>query len=95
MAGQPILNAADAKAIDAEYSKRSKCSQCTLPYECSQNSTIQPIINTLSVLCAVCSLLSVDDLVVALHETLESLGEWNRSYVIFSSDHGYSQGQVR
>ncbi len=47
------------------------------------------------VLCAVRSLLSVDDLVVALHETLESLGEWNRSYVIFSSDHGYSQGQVR
>ena len=43
VAGQPILDAADAQAIDAEYSKRSKCPQCTVQYERSKNSTIEPI----------------------------------------------------
>ena len=55
VAGQPILDAADAASIDEEYSKRMR------------------------------SLLSVDDLVVAVHQTLETLGEWNRTYMVFSS----------
>eukprot|EP01051_Picozoa_sp_SAG22_P001741 SAG22_NODE_72_length_22344_cov_95.586559_8_plen_259_part_00 len=55
VAGQPILDTADAAGIDEEYSKRMR------------------------------SLLSVDDLVVAVHQTLESLGEWNRTYMVFSS----------
>ena len=41
------------------------------------------------------SLLSVDDIVKALHETLSSDGRWDNTFVIFTSDHGYSLGQLR
>ena len=41
------------------------------------------------------SLLSVDDMVLALFETLSRHGEWDRTFVVFSSDHGYSLGQFR
>lgn len=41
------------------------------------------------------SLLSVDDLVVDLHKLLTSYNEWDNTYVVFSSDHGYSLGQYR
>ena len=33
------------------------------------------------------SLLSVDDFVLNLYELLEAAGEWNQTYVIFTSDH--------
>ena len=65
VAEQPVLSAADAQGIDAEYAKRMR------------------------------SLLSVDDMVLALFETLQKYGEWDRTYVAFSSDHGYSLGQFR
>ena len=65
VARQPILDDADAAAIDQEYSLRMR------------------------------SLLSVDDIVVALHEMLVEYGEWDNTYVVFSSDHGYSLGQFR
>jgi len=41
------------------------------------------------------SLLSVDDLVVALHDLLVEFDEWDDTYFFFSSDHGYSLGQYR
>lgn len=41
------------------------------------------------------SLLSVDDIVVALHKLLVEFNEWDNTYFFFSSDHGYSLGQYR
>ena len=41
------------------------------------------------------SLLSVDDLVDAVFELLERRGVAEETYVLFSSDHGYKQGQWR
>lgn len=41
------------------------------------------------------TLVSVDDIVVALHNLLVSYGEWDNTYFLFSSDHGYSLGQYR
>jgi len=41
------------------------------------------------------SLLSVDDIVIALREYLLSVNEWKNTYVFFSSDHGYNLGQFR
>lgn len=41
------------------------------------------------------SLLSVDDLMKAVHATLAAAGEWENTYAIFTSDHGYSLGQFR
>ena len=41
------------------------------------------------------SLLSVDDLVVELEATLREAGEWDSTFVVYLSDHGYSQGQFR
>lgn len=41
------------------------------------------------------SLLSVDDMIVDLHDLLVKYDEWENTYVIFSSDHGYSLGQFR
>ena len=35
----------------------------------------------------------VDDLVVALYDLLVEYDEWENTFVLFSSDHGYSQGQ--
>ena len=40
------------------------------------------------------SLLSVDDIVRALREFLISAGEWNNTYLIFASDHGFVALQV-
>lgn len=36
------------------------------------------------------TLVSVDDIVVALKEYLVSVGKWDNTYVFFTSDHGYS-----
>jgi len=41
------------------------------------------------------SLLSVDDLVVGLHDLLQSYDEWDNTFVLYTSDHGYSLGQFR
>jgi len=41
------------------------------------------------------SLLSVDDIVLALEKTLKEAGEFENTYMLFFSDHGYSQGQFR
>jgi N-acetylglucosamine-6-sulfatase len=41
------------------------------------------------------SLLSVDDIVVDLEKTLTAAGEWDNTFVVLLSDHGYSQGQFR
>ena len=41
------------------------------------------------------SLLSVDDIVRELREYLIQVGEWNNTYLIFASDHGYSLGGFR
>ena len=41
------------------------------------------------------SLLSVDDLVLAVHDVLQSYGEWENTFVLYSSDHGYSLGQYK
>lgn len=41
------------------------------------------------------SLQSVDDLIGALLETLDEIGELDRTFVLFSSDHGYHVGQWR
>ena len=38
------------------------------------------------------SLISVDDIVVALKDYLEEIGEWDNTYLMFTSDHGYSLG---
>lgn len=58
VANQPILNDADAKSIDQEYSMRMR------------------------------SLLSVDDIVVALHGLLQAYDEWDNTYFLFSSGKG-------
>ena len=55
---EPLIDAADEKAIDAEYAKRLR------------------------------SLLSVDDIVRALHAYLSAVGEWETTYFIHTSDHG-------
>jgi hypothetical protein len=55
LANQPIINDADARAIDAEYAKRLR------------------------------SLLSVDDIVVALHELLTKHNEWHNTFLFVSS----------
>lgn len=39
------------------------------------------------------TLLSVDDSVVRIFNTLQSLGVENETYIFFSSDHGYHLGQ--
>jgi glucan phosphoethanolaminetransferase (alkaline phosphatase superfamily) len=68
LANQPIINEADAAAIDVEYAKRLR------------------------------SLLSVDEewkIVVALHALLTKHEEWENTFLIYTSDHGYSQGQYR
>lgn len=41
------------------------------------------------------SLLSVDDIMIALREYLISVNEWDNTYVFFTSDHGYNLGQFR
>ena len=41
------------------------------------------------------TLLSVDDIVLALEEELTAGGEWNNTVLLFTSDHGYSLGQLR
>ena len=41
------------------------------------------------------TLLSVDDLVQGLHEYLVAVGEWDRTYWLYTSDHGYNLGQFR
>lgn len=41
------------------------------------------------------SLLSVDDLIAGIADMLKKAGEWENTYLIFTSDHGYSQGQFR
>lgn len=41
------------------------------------------------------SLLSVDDIVEALYEKLDTLGLLETTFVFYSSDHGYKQGQWR
>lgn len=41
------------------------------------------------------SLLSVDDIMIALREYLVSVNEWDNTYVFFTSDHGYNLGQFR
>ena len=41
------------------------------------------------------SLLSVDDLVADVADYLRSVGELDNTYIFYSSDHGYSQGQFR
>lgn len=41
------------------------------------------------------SLLSVDDIVKGLREYLVGAKEWDRTYWIFTSDHGYNLGQFR
>eukprot|EP01065_Artemidia_motanka_P024764 TRINITY_DN2966_c0_g1_i1.p1 TRINITY_DN2966_c0_g1~~TRINITY_DN2966_c0_g1_i1.p1 ORF type:complete len:503 (+),score=186.63 TRINITY_DN2966_c0_g1_i1:76-1584(+) len=41
------------------------------------------------------SLLSVDDVVRGLHQHLQKVGEWSRTFWLFTSDHGYSLGQFR
>ena len=69
---EPVINAVDEAAINAEYSKRLR------------------------------SLLSVDDIVRALHAYLSGAGvggvagdEWGRTYFVHTSDHGYNLGQFR
>lgn len=62
---EPVINAADEAAIDAEYSKRMR------------------------------SLLSVDDIVRALLSYLSGVGEWESTYFVHTSDHGYNLGQFR
>ena len=41
------------------------------------------------------TLLTVDDLIKGVREYLISAGEWDNTYFIFTSDHGYSLGQYR
>eukprot|EP00041_Stephanoeca_diplocostata_P025266 m.657476 g.657476 ORF g.657476 m.657476 type:complete len:563 (-) comp22713_c0_seq8:2129-3817(-) len=41
------------------------------------------------------SLLSVDDIVAALYDTLTAAGEWDNTYMFYTSDHGYSLGEFR
>lgn len=41
------------------------------------------------------TLLSVDDLIQGIHHYLDSVGEWERTYFLFTSDHGYNLGQFR
>eukprot|EP00937_MAST-01D_sp_MAST-1D-sp2_P005871 g5871.t1 len=41
------------------------------------------------------SLLSVDDMVTGIREYLVSAGEWDRTYFVMTSDHGYNLGQFR
>ena len=41
------------------------------------------------------TLLSVDDLVRGVREYLISVGEWDNTFFLFTSDHGYSLGQYR
>jgi N-acetylglucosamine-6-sulfatase len=41
------------------------------------------------------TLLSVDDVVRGIHSYLDSVGEWERTYFLFTSDHGYNLGQFR
>lgn len=41
------------------------------------------------------SLLSVDDLVQGLREYLVAAGEWNNTFVVLTSDHGYTLGGFR
>jgi len=65
IATEPIIDDADAAAIDVEYAKRLR------------------------------SLLSVDDMIAGLAHALTRAGAWDATYVLFTSDHGYSQGQFR
>ena len=39
------------------------------------------------------SLLSVDDMIESVVEALEAQGEWEDTYLVFASDHGYHLGQ--
>ena len=41
------------------------------------------------------SLLSVDDMVAGVAAVLQAHGEWDNTFVIYTSDHGYSLGQFR
>ena len=41
------------------------------------------------------TLLSVDDVIKGVRDYLTSAGEWDRTYFIFTSDHGYNLGQYR
>ena len=41
------------------------------------------------------SLLSVDDLVRETFAYLTSVNEWDNTFFIYTSDHGYNLGQVR
>jgi N-acetylglucosamine-6-sulfatase len=41
------------------------------------------------------TLLSVDDIVEALYTALTAAGEWDNTFFLHSSDHGYSLGQFR
>ena len=41
------------------------------------------------------TLLSVDDIVKELHAYLAQAQEWDRTYWVFTSDHGYNLGQYR
>merc|ERR1712118_144835 len=40
-------------------------------------------------------LLSIDDLVAGIVQTLEEVGVLDNTYILFSSDHGYHLGQFR
>lgn len=41
------------------------------------------------------SLVAVDDVIGKLEEYLTSVGEWENTYVFYTSDHGYNLGQFR
>jgi len=41
------------------------------------------------------ALLSVDDAIAAMVDTIDELGLWNRTYMFMTSDHGYNLGQHR
>lgn len=41
------------------------------------------------------TLLSVDDAIKGVRDYLVEVGEWENTYLIFTSDHGYSLGQFR
>ena len=41
------------------------------------------------------TLLSVDDLIRGVHHYLVEVGEWERTFFLFTSDHGYNLGRSK